>query len=775
MANLIPDGEYYILSAASNNGTSGRCIDIYGGELLKENATVQVFDMLRNNSQAFQVRNSGGKLIITSRLYGNRFGPINTSSTAAVKLNAKGTGVQTNVSWEVGETTTKKTHGGVTYDCYTLKNGTRYLYATGSSNGDVVRMSTSTGVNSQWYFIPISQVDDGGLFEIRSMLATNMALDVAYNAKLNGTNVDIWTANGTNAQKFYVSKKSGDTYTIRAIESARYVDVYAATAKEGTNVQIFDQNSSRAQDWRVLEYGLTTINGTPCKIVSFGSLVDGTGSKLMMDVAAGGTTCKTNVIIWGTNGTNAQRFALLPTTAEDPNMPVPHSIGVSNGKSGAKQSYGYVGDDTYLRWNCSAAWCAENGANHYELRYRRRSMNLRSGSWYQWESWSDWVIPAIETNGQSITAYVEDLIPDYTINTYPAPSASLLQCRSEQIEVELRSVGSDELSLLHSKSVTQTITIYDKPNITLTRAGWTPGGLLVEYTSGYEVGTNYVNIERIKCDGKDMLKEPVELSGNGRNQSEVIGSDNFLSFVPDGAQLEITYRIGYDQQRICDGKKTAVITATYDSGNVDVEPRMEVVGAHVHAIVPHLGNERMWVVYDGKSIECPLIEYRDNDNDAVFEVLYPTNGDIFQLFTEAYSLPDGAQWGTDISEYKFRHTSYAWTDDDGKTVYLNRFVDELPTFAYSHAATYQADNLDSRKFSTVSFAPTNTADLTAYGVLLNDEEHPETVKDFDELVGKHVVFRDIYGGIHNVAVTNLSVNRHSKYDEIAVSMTEETI
>ena len=771
-----------------------RCIDVKGSQLLKEDAVVQIYSPLLNNAQTMQVRNTGGKLIITSRLYGNRFGPngktsgtlgevLNGTSPESIALNVNSqAAVPKNVTYGIEASGRSVTYKGKSYPCYYLttkgSGKNTYLGTQSTANSSPLYLINS-GSNRDWFFVPIDQVNDGGLFEIRPMLNTGLALDVDNNGKLNGTNVQVYAANGTNAQKFILQKKSGDIYTLRCVESGRYVDVYAGTAKEGTNVQIFDANSNtRAQEWRVLEYGTTTVNGITGKIVSFGSMVDNSGSKLMMDVAYGGTTSGSNVIIWGTNGTDAQRFVLLPTVAEDPNMPVPNSIGVSNGKNGVKKSYGYVSDETYLRWNCSAAWCADNGTNHYELRWRTRSMDLGRGSWYMWNPWESWTIPAVETIGTSVTSYVEGLMSGYinfTMNTRPAPSGLIPQCRAVQIEVELRSVGSDELSLLHSKSITQTVTIYDKPNITLTSAGWTPGGLLVEYDSGYRFGTSYVTIDKIICEGENILKESVEISGNGYDQSEVISSEHFTKFVPDGAKLQITFRVGYDQQRICDGTKTQTITATYDAGNVDVEPRMEVIGAHVHAIVPHLGSERMWVVYNGKSVECPLIEYRDNDSDAVFEVLYPTNGDVFQLFTEAYSLPDGAQWGTDISQFKFKHTSYAWTDDDGKTLYLNRFVDELPIYSYSHAATYQADNLDNRKFSTVSFAPTNTADLTAYGVLLNNEEHPETVKDFDELVGKHVVFRDIYGGIHNVAVTNVAVSRHSKYDEIVVSMIEESI
>ncbi|WP_165043662.1 RICIN domain-containing protein [Adlercreutzia sp. ZJ138] len=765
MANLIPDGEYYILNAASNIAGSPRCIDISGSQLLKANAKVQLYDMLRNNAQAFQVRNSGGRLIITSRLYGNRFGPVSSSSTAEVKLNVRATGVETNIKWEVGATSTTSTHGGVTYNCFTLKTGAYYLYAAGTANGSVIRMSSSTGTNSQWYFIPIGQIDDGGLYEIRSSLKTDMAVDVEAAGQYNGTNVRIWTANGTNAQKFHISKKSGDIYTIRDISSGRYLDVDSARAQNGTNVQIWDANSTRAQDWRVLEYGKQTIGSADGKIVSFGSMVSGNGNTYMMDVLAAGTTIGTNLQIFEANNSQAQRFVLLPTTAEDSHMPVPHSLGIADGRGGTQKSYGYTTDDAYLKWGCSAAWCSDNGANHYEIRYRTRTMNPLTSAWRSWSSWSSWTIPAIEATGQRVLAYAEDILDEYQWSA----------AKNQQIEIELRSVGAEELSLLHSKSLTQSINIYRKPVVDITRAGWTPGGILVEYTTDYPYGMTYLTIDSIKCDGTEVLREPVELSGQGTTLSGVIDRDKCLSFIADGAQLEITYRTGYDQQRACDGTYHDTITATYDAGTVSVEPTLKAQGAHLFAYVPHLGEERLWVLHNNATVECSVIDTRTENGKTytVFEVLYPTNGDDFETHTEARSA-DGTQWGTDVSTARFRHISYAWTTDDG-TIYLRKFIDERPTYSYTSSANYQADNLDSRRLSSVSFGKTNTNDLTAYGILLKDDEDPETVEDFEELTGKHAVFRDIYGGIHNVAVTGVSISRHSQYDEINISMIEETI
>lgn len=766
MANLIPDGEYYIYNAAA----SARVIDVSGSQLQKQNAKVQLYDPLYNNAQAWKVQNSGGKLIITSRLFGNRFGPVSSSATAEVKLNVKGTGVSTNVKWDVAAASTTKTIGGKAYNCYYIKNGSNNLYAASTSNNAVLRMSTSTAAQAQWVFVPIDQLEEGGLFEIRPVVGTHMAVDVEAAGQFNGTNVQLWSANGTNAQKFYISKKSGDIYTIRDISSGRYLDVDSAIAKPGTNVQIWDKNNTRAQDWRVLEYGTQKLNGQDCKIVSFGSMTDGTGNTLMMDVYCGQTTLGTNLRIWETNNADAERFVLLPTTAEDAHMPVPHSLAISDNRGGAGNKYGYTTDDSYITWKCSAGWTSDNGANHYEIRYRTRTMNPTTGAWRAWDDWTAWQPPATSNDKQQEWAYVEDMLGEW----------EWTEAKKQQLDVQLRSCGQEETALVHSKSLSQTMDIYRKPVVDITRAGWTPGGVVLEYSTDYPYGTTYLTIDSIRISGNvgvEILKEPVTLSGIGSTLSGVIDRENLSAFVNDGTSLYIRYRTGYDQQQVCDGIYTDTVQLTYDAGSVDVEPIFKAQGAHLYAYVRHLGQERLWVEHNGTTVECSAVDTANENGTSytVFDVLYPTNGDDFRTFTEARSL-DGTAWGTDVSTVRFRHVSYAWTVD-GKTVYLRKFIDALPTYSYSHTATYQTDILDSREFASVSFAPTRTAELTAYGVIIKDDPdgNDATVEDFEALVGKHGVFRDIAGGIHNVAITQVTIDRANHYDNITVTMTEETI
>jgi hypothetical protein len=97
----------------------------------------------------------------------------------------------------------------------------------------------------------------------------------------------------------------------------------------------------------------------------------------------------------------------------------------------------------------------------------------------------------------------------------------------------------------------------------------------------------------------------------------------------------------------------------------------------------------------------------------------------------------------------------------------------MGTYTHQHTATYQTDILDNREHAEVTFATTVTDTHTAYGVLLKgNEDNPNTVEDFEKLVGQTALFRDLAGGVQDVAITEVIVNHYTLYDEITVSMTE---
>jgi lysophospholipase L1-like esterase len=113
-------------------------------------------------------------------------------------------------------------------------------------------------------------------------------LDVQSSATTNGTQVRIWTCNGTGAQR-WTRTAAGE---LRAFD--RCLDVNGAGTANGTKIQIWTCNGTGAQKF--------TFNPS-------GAIVN-TASGSCVDVASGGVTDGTKVQLYGCNGTAAQRWAV---------------------------------------------------------------------------------------------------------------------------------------------------------------------------------------------------------------------------------------------------------------------------------------------------------------------------------------------------------------------------------------------------------------------------------------------------------------------------------
>ena len=176
-------------------------------------------------------------------------------------------------------------------------NSGLYLQVAGvaAKNGTNVQQWGSDGiaVHDIWklcsagegYYYLVSAVGDGGTY----------VLDVAGKKAANGTNIDIYTYNGGDNQKFMLTKNGDGSYQIRTHISNgnSVVEVENASQTSGANVQ----------QWEV--------NGANCQmntdvIYTF----ENAGSGLVMDITDGKMTDNTNVQQWSSNGLNCQKWTL---------------------------------------------------------------------------------------------------------------------------------------------------------------------------------------------------------------------------------------------------------------------------------------------------------------------------------------------------------------------------------------------------------------------------------------------------------------------------------
>ncbi|WP_430122144.1 RICIN domain-containing protein [Paenibacillus solani] len=145
---------------------------------------------------------------------------------------------------------------------------------------------------------PPGDLVSGGTYKLINP-NSGKALDVSGSGTTAGTNVQIWTDNGSGAQKWTIYRNADGTYKLINMNSALALDVAGSGTANGTNVQVWTDFGNPAQTWNITR----NADGT-YKLIN-------PNSGKALDVASSGTDNGTNVQIWVDNGSNAQKWNLI--------------------------------------------------------------------------------------------------------------------------------------------------------------------------------------------------------------------------------------------------------------------------------------------------------------------------------------------------------------------------------------------------------------------------------------------------------------------------------
>lgn len=340
----IEDGTYTINSAINEN----QVIDITGGKT--DNGTnIQLYKFNNTKAQKWNIKHLGnGYYTITSKLNNNKCLDVANGSflsSSNVQLyNCNNTDAQT---WIIRET-----ENGY-YNILTKKDALALDLNNGSStNGTNVQIYYNNGTNAQKFkFTKLEEKTlDSGIYTITSALDQNKVLDIANGSSDNNTNIQLYTSNNTNAQKWYITKDNDGYYIIRSglnsslylsntentsganiltstketkwiieyvsdnefyiisKDNGLYLNINNSTTSNGTNINILTRNESNAQKFSFKE---TEIN-TNAKTFSDGYYT--INSKLdnskVLDIANGSKNNNTNIQLYSSNNTNAQIWYL---------------------------------------------------------------------------------------------------------------------------------------------------------------------------------------------------------------------------------------------------------------------------------------------------------------------------------------------------------------------------------------------------------------------------------------------------------------------------------
>ncbi|WP_348665185.1 RICIN domain-containing protein [Dubosiella newyorkensis] len=158
------------------------------------------------------------------------------------------------------------------------------------SPNEVVDDLKSAGAGSAQY------IKDGEYF-IASSLNSDKVLDVNGGSKSNGGNVQIYENNGTNAQIWkVVYDKKGGYYSLTNKGSGKVLDVNAGFAQNSNNIQQYAWNGTNAQKWHIVP----TTAGY--------KLVSAINPNYVLDLSGANTRNGTNIQIYQNNNTKAQSW-----------------------------------------------------------------------------------------------------------------------------------------------------------------------------------------------------------------------------------------------------------------------------------------------------------------------------------------------------------------------------------------------------------------------------------------------------------------------------------
>lgn len=301
-AAILSNGTYRIRTALSTS----KVLDVRNGSTTS-GTNVQLYDWANVPAQKWVIKHLGSDYYtITSTLSNNKVLDVKSAG----KTN--GTNVQL---YSANNSNAQK---------WLIKSaGDGYYYIISKCNGlyvDVSNARTANGTNIQMHkkngnkaqkFKFVKEIDakqtiEDGPYTISSASNGNMVLDIANGSTQNGTNVQLATKNGSNAQVWHVKYLGKGYYSITShLNQSKSLDIYSGGFANKTNIQLYSSNGTAAQKWVIKDAG----NG-------YYNIISQTDN-MYVDIAGGVAKNGANIWIYSGNGSNAQKFSFNKLTDQD--------------------------------------------------------------------------------------------------------------------------------------------------------------------------------------------------------------------------------------------------------------------------------------------------------------------------------------------------------------------------------------------------------------------------------------------------------------------------
>jgi hypothetical protein len=287
-SSYIVDGEYILKSNLDNDMVAdiagGRDADGVNVRLWEDNGmTAQMWKIASDGEGSYTIRNA-----ITGK-----------ALDVAGAGTSDGTNVQTySYNGSCAQRWRIVGNDDGSFTIYSVCSG-RVLDVAGANRslGTNIQIYKPNGLDAQrWKLVPVQWLDSGE-YVISSGLVVSKAIDIAGGTAIakNGTNIQLYEKNGSDAQRWNVVYGDDGYYTIQNRTTGKFLEVIGAQTHNGANVQLNDSGGSCAQKWQISKNDGGYILYSAC-------------SGKALDVAGARTMNGTNIQIYMKNGCAAQKW-----------------------------------------------------------------------------------------------------------------------------------------------------------------------------------------------------------------------------------------------------------------------------------------------------------------------------------------------------------------------------------------------------------------------------------------------------------------------------------
>lgn len=771
----IQDGTYVIVSALDVT----KAIDCKGASDSSE-ANVQIWNRNDSDAQLIHITtNSDGSRML-------RFAMSQKCIDVAHGLFADGTNIQQNSNnqsqaqeWSFVDAASVVSTGGVSYETFYIANFKNTGFVLDAAHGQ-----STVGTNVQlyhanqttaqkWALIPQNPIPTG-TYLIRSSLDTKAVLDVSGGSSANGANVQLYGSNESNAQIWMVRTYDSSGLTnIVNLGSKKVLDIDGGVVENFRNVQQYEDNGSNAQKWGLEPNGTAVFNGETVGTYRIHAF---SGSGFVLDAAGGTTTPMTNIQIYQSNGTKAQNWYFQPYSIYVTNLGTPSDILVNGQEQVADV------DIAYPSWIC-------NGTN-YQCRYRTRRRPV-GGSLADWSAWCSLKDGDESNYGWGDVGIANTVVGDTARKvsslgvTVPSIDNSTYDYAEIQFEVRRFEPNyNGELGLCaHGDSCTQTIGFSKSPTLEINSIIWSPIGLIVDYASSYKADGNSLSVNAIKY-GETILCDTTYFGGQPSSGTLELPVKDLLLMPEESITVNVSLTLITKTNSTVTATKSVVITSEEGkslaiSPNYIFNPNSYTYTATIqkhdsdkcYIRIPTLEN-----VYGYKMVECD--EVGSSDSLREFLIIPPLNSD----YEVCWMCQSGSSWNSvtnSMSKVACHWHIWNWDDAVGNVCTILKYnVGESPKQTDTSTPENSKFLTTNRDLPMFSYEGTRSQTLDIDGAVDdNEEDENANVKAFQYFKqAKHAIYRKTNGEWHYVAILGITISHEDKgYSSVTVNQEAEAL